>query len=242
MRTKIRRLSTFISLFLLCMVFLSCMSGCNREGGESRYQETEYFKYYVYKMDGEERAVIQGMTEKGKQQKNIVIPEEIDGKRVVIYDGHDTAPNVRKIIISYNVRTINSTGFTYGNSFVNGYKGGLKILYVNCKHKESANFGKGGYIATNAREEYSKFLGAYHFANMQYLYNYPDSPNKDVFFIDDLEVNEELEIIPEIPKREGYTFTGWYAEPECTNKIELNSYVKTDEEIVYLYAGWEENK
>ena len=73
-------------------------------------------------------------------------------------------------------------------------------------------------------------------------YNYPESPNKDVFFIDDLNVNEELEVIPEAPKRDGYTFIGWYAESECQNEIELDGYVKADEEIVFLYAGWEEKK
>ena len=76
---------------------------------------------------------------------------------------------------------------------------------------------------------------------MQYLYNFEDAQNKGVFFVDDLDIGEELEIIPEKPKREGFVFSGWYAEPECTNKVELNGYVKTDDAIVYLYAGWEEN-
>ena len=76
---------------------------------------------------------------------------------------------------------------------------------------------------------------------MQYLFNYEDAPNKGVSFVDDLDIGEELEIIPATPKRDGYTFIGWYSEPECLNRIELNGYVKTDDEIVYLYAGWEEN-
>ncbi len=98
-----------------------------------------------------------------------------------------------------------------------------------------------GFIATNAEKGYRKHyesLWAYKFANMQYMFNYDSAPNGGVAFVDDLEVNEKIEIIPMAPKHDGYLFTGWYMEPECLNRIELNGYVKTDDEIVYLYAGW----
>ena len=115
----------------------------------------------------------------------------------------------------------------------------------NCNYVKSAVFPSfTGYIATNAEDSFAQHyphLQAFPFANMQYLFNYEDAPNKGVSFVDDLDIGEELEIIPATPKRDGYTFIGWYSEPECLNRIELNGYVKTDDEIVYLYAGWEEN-
>lgn len=43
--------------------------------------------------------------------------------------------------------------------------------------------------------------------------------------------------VPEPPTREGYTFTGWYADPNCINLWEMDSYIVNDDLI--LYAGWE---
>ncbi|MGN0769024.1 MAG: hypothetical protein ACI4M8_06675 [Christensenellales bacterium] len=239
MRTNKNKIATITLIIVLLCLSTRMFYGCSKK---DKYYKTEYFRYDIgHSSKGYDYVYIIGLTEEGTQLKNIVIPEEIDGMPVKNYRGYSQAPNVKKIIVSYNVRTINSFGLDEGNLFVYDYSNELKILYVNCEHIKSANFGLGGYIATNAQEGYSKYLKAYHFANIQYLYNYPDSPNKDVFFIDDLSVGEELEILPEIPQRVGFTFIGWFSEPECQNKIELNGYVKTDEEIVYLYAGWKEN-
>ena len=242
MKFKNRKITAIILLLVLCASMMLFASGCTKK--ESKYKETEYFIYHIYDAGDHKEARIDRLTEKGKQLKNIVIPEEIDGNIVTSLDTHAETPNLKKIIVSFNVKSINSWGLTSGSLFVHGYPGWPKVLYVNCEYEKCAVMG-GGYIATNAEESFAKrypSLQGFSFANMQYLYNYPDSPNKDVFFIDDLNINEELEIIPENPKRDGFTFTGWYAESECLNKIELNGYAKTDEEIVYLYAGWEENK
>lgn len=43
--------------------------------------------------------------------------------------------------------------------------------------------------------------------------------------------------LTETPVREGYTFTGWYSEPELINKI---TSIKMDEDKT-VYAGWEES-
>ena len=232
------------TVFLISILFLSLIGityGCQPK----QIYETETFRYQVFESDGEEWVSIEGLTEKGRQQKNIVIPEEIDGKRVAIYQGHDEAPNVKKIIVSYNIFTINSWGLSYGTLFIYGYPAGLKVLYVNCQYKKATSMEPHFLIASAALESFQKNIpnpNVYSIANMQYLFNYEAAQNKGVFFIDDLDIGEELEIFPEVPKREGYVFTGWYEEPECRNKIELDGYVKTDEEIVYFYAGWQENE
>ena len=143
--------------------------------------------------------------------------------------------------------TINSWGLDYGHLMVNyypdNYPSSLKTIYITCQYKKAILMEPHFLIASAALENYQKRIKnptVYSIANMQYLSNYENAPNKGVFFIDDLDVNEELEIIPAEPKREGYTFAGWYAEPECQNEVELDGYVKADEEIVYLYAGWKE--
>ena len=232
-----KRLTT-IFLILVLLLSLLMLSSCFNK---RKTYETEYFKYHIFEYDEEETIFIVGLTKKGEQLRNIVIPEEIDGKKVTDLSGHSTTPNLKKIIVSYNLFTINTPlGITKGSHFVNGYPDGLKVLYLNCKYVDSAHFGAGGYIATNAKDDYSnhQYMDFYKYANMQYMFNYEDAQNEGVFFIDDLDINEQLEIIPEIPNREGYKFTGWFAEPECINKIELQGYTKKDSEIVYLYAGW----
>ena len=232
------------TIFLISILFLSLIGttyGCQPK----QIYETETFRYQVFESDGEEWVSIEGLTEKGRQQKNIVIPEEIDGKRVAIYQGYDEAPNAKKIIVPYNILTINSWGLSRARLIITSYSSDIKVLYVNCYYHNSTLMEPDFYIASAALENFQTNIvnsDVYSIANIQYLFNYGDSQNKGVSFIDDLDIGEELEIIPTTPKRDGYVFTGWYEEPECRNKIELNGYVKADEEIIYLYAGWKENE
>ena len=88
-------------------------------------------------------------------------------------------------------------------------------------------------------------------ANTTYHFNYEESPNEDIFFINDFERGGKIENTPYEPIREGYKFKGWYKEPECVNawdfekdtlpapeyyeNVELK-YVET-----CLYAKWEKN-
>ena len=52
-------------------------------------------------------------------------------------------------------------------------------------------------------------------------------------------INAAAAVEPEeIPVKAGYTFTGWYTEPECENQYDWDTLVK---EPVKLYAGWESN-
>ena len=71
--------------------------------------------------------------------------------------------------------------------------------------------------------------------------------------MDDCEYGSKIEYVPEDPAREGYTFGGWYKDPECINawnfemdtlpaeKTEINE--NGEEEEIYqetrLYAKWE---
>ena len=50
----------------------------------------------------------------------------------------------------------------------------------------------------------------------------------------------ELKQFPEPPTREGYTFTGWYRDPNCDQlwRLEIDI-VETD---LTLYAGWQKNE
>ena len=54
-------------------------------------------------------------------------------------------------------------------------------------------------------------------ANTSYMFNYEGEPNEGYFFINDFERGGAIEDTPYEPRREGYTFAGWYKEPECVN-------------------------
>ena len=43
--------------------------------------------------------------------------------------------------------------------------------------------------------------------------------------------------LPEPPTREGYVFTGWYADENCVNVWDMENYIVNDD--LTLYAGWE---
>ncbi len=45
--------------------------------------------------------------------------------------------------------------------------------------------------------------------------------------------------IPEQPTRDGYTFTGWFKDSDCTEEFEFNGILKEDTTI---YAGWEKSE
>lgn len=85
-------------------------------------------------------------------------------------------------------------------------------------------------------------------ANTAYMFNYEGSPNEGYYFINDFERGGLIENTPYEPFREGYGFTGWYKDAECTQK--WNFEVDTLPEPTYdengeleyvetrLYAGW----
>jgi len=84
------------------------------------------------------------------------------------------------------------------------------------------------YSDTNTRTVY---IGVYsesypwfhnNFANLQYNYNYEDSPNSGVYWLDDYD-DELISYIPINPEREGFIFLGWYTDAECTNEWDFSS-------------------
>ena len=87
-------------------------------------------------------------------------------------------------------------------------------------------------------------------ANIEFFYNYENASNNNYYWIDNHNDGEairqpsEFAMAPEPPKREGYIFDGWYLEPECLNKADLDydseSRMVYREEIgiISFYAKW----
>ena len=94
MKFKNRRITAIILLLVLCTSMIVFTSGCIKK--DSSQRETEYFIYHIYDAGDHKEARIDRLTEKGKQLKNIVIPEEIDGNIVTSLDTHAETPNLKK--------------------------------------------------------------------------------------------------------------------------------------------------
>lgn len=85
--------------------------------------------------------------------------------------------------------------------------------------------------------------------NVVFYFNYKDSSNDNVFFVDHLDYGGTIKSAPYSPIRVGYEFTGWFKEAECVNKWKFDTdtlpTVDIDEngnvtEFIEtkLYAGW----
>ena len=99
------------------------------------------------------------------------------------------------------------------------------------------------YILKNIKD-----YGNINKANTLYMFNYEDAPNEGCFFINNFEIGGLIENTPYAPQRNGYTFDGWYKDPECsivwnfeTDKLQQEQLDEIEEENnpeTKLYAKW----
>jgi len=78
-------------------------------------------------------------------------------------------------------------------------------------------------------------LLAYGIANNGYTVSFDSRGGTDVASQD--KMYGDLVDVPEPPTREGYVFTGWYADENCVNPWDMENYIVNDS--MTLYAGWE---
>jgi len=246
------------AVILLAAVVLLFTASVVLSGCEKKEYENEYFTYYIFD-NGGRHVEITGLTEKGREQKILVIPEAIDGllvtslQRRAPWATHPPdfkSENLEKIFFPTSEINIHNETFSYRDKFKKG-------IVVNFKY--DPYYGGGGGIVSAMDP-----IGGYHIpksiydivvnydgkkcANTTYYYNYETSINYGCYWIDDVEYGEKIEFIPPNPVRNGYNFGGWYKETECLNlwNFEADTLPEQllDEEgkIVYqetaLYAKW----
>lgn len=248
-------------ILLSCVfIFFGCQKPIHEEG---------YFRYKIFESKEKVKTIeICGLTELGNQQKVLIVPEEIDGIKVVALKnrglmwgvrGEWESENLEKVFLPYNMEIYNETFkncknlrkiimidfgpyeklssasiITYLESNVNCY---IADIIYNLKDDRDL------YI-----REWSKNLKP---ANIAFLYNYEDSDNYGIYWIDDIDYGSKIEIIPKEPVREGYIFDGWYKEEECITKWDFDADTSPEEQkdekdkVIYqetkLYAKWIKN-
>ena len=244
-----KKLSLILVAVLLFGVISVGLSGCSVK----EYSDG-YFKY-KYAYEDKNKIQISGLTDLGKQQKFLVIPTEIKGKKIMSLQNRYplgrgsvdfTSEHLEKIYFLEEIRTL---GLKIGN---------IKAFLVNLH----PNYGGGvialGNIQTHINtivydflyEKYGSAGNKVTPANITYYVNYETDINNGIHWIDDVTYGKGglIEFIPPNPIRNGYTFDGWYYETECINIWDFNAdklpaqVFDADEQIVYqetkLFAKW----
>ena len=234
---------------------ISNNSNVNYTLSKSKTYENDQYYYSLIDSVNDKEAVITGI--KGEGGHFIMIPTVIDNYKVVSLsygtsNSTKTYPGFDYIYVPQSVSFYNiSKDYTKRNILIlENYSMAMK--YKNLSFK-IASFPRG--INVNDLDKLEGETFDYEVANIIFCYNYDVSYLDDIYFFLPREsntINEKVMYIPSDPKRDGYTFTGWYKEIECVNLFDFDEAlpklkskdktVFTNEDLTILYAGWIKNE
>ena len=171
-----------------------------------------------------------GTTEKGNEQRFLVIPKYIDGMKVnalgysglIFFSDPDIKSDViEKVYFEDKIKNVTRSSFRDCSNV-------KKVVYP-VADSTAASIGGDGITVYCPRKMYEEEYGAvydndqYARANVSYNYNYDGAENNGYYWIDDCDYGGTIEYIPAAPKREGYIFAGWYKEAECLNAWDFDT-------------------
>ena len=250
---KHTRLKTLIATILLAAVSTTA-GACSafpliKDYEEYTHGDLVFIVVDNYGVQTKEKAVaIVGLTNSGKQKESVFIPSEIAGDPVRFigyryktsfsakyYEIESDA--LKKLYIPESIDRI------YGDSIVKIGSADRKVSLMLCSANDPLScfyHTIGGYDYYFYEEVYNGYpeAASYHKANVVFKNNYSDEINGGYYSLDNIDEGEKIPLPPD-PKREGFSFVGWYTEPECVNKwnFDLSPTIKDGEEFA-LYAGW----
>ena len=249
-----KRITAQILLFMFIACFGISLSGCkNGKFGQIPLRDSGYYIYTAIENKDDTR--ILGLTDKGKEQEYLVIPESIDGRRV------------SRVGCTNDIEA-NRVEELYGETYSDFQSEKLKKVFITSNvvmrsgwgnsraFKKAPNF-EGLFYLKNEDDSIKMdhytlpILGRIQWhikANVSYFYNYENAENAGYYWIDNCDYGSKIEYIPENPKRVGYEFAGWYKEEECINKWDYETDTLPEKKetegggIIYqetkLYAKW----
>ena len=266
-------MSKKIIIFVFLLIFTGfsflCFSSCNLRKTYDTYGD---FLYYIIYLDENGKEVAEkygtsefvricGLSDEGKQKSVLVVPEYIDGihvdqigipKGFLLGKYGWDSNRLIKVFVPFNV-TISNVTFDHCTKLekiikttnIKNKTDWLSIRFVNKYYLPGIDYDPNEEL-TNIYKDFGVDL--YNFGNVSYMYNYENAKNDGYYWIDDYDYGEKIEYIPENPERDGYTFDGWYKEPECVNRWDFDAdtlpkvkYTGDGEEIYQetkLYAKW----
>ena len=235
---------------IIACVFSTCclLSGCFSKEAATIY-ESNYFTY-IHLCDNSNRQnskdksiVIVGFTESGYEQEVLDIPCSIDGqpvKRIGLFDegypGGDKSRHVRcsdklkKLYVPYTVEDIQ---YFYGDN--------VSLMICEESIRTVSLWGstcKDKYVSRELYEKVKDHKNDYFPANVNFQLNYRTGNEEIQYRVDYVRQDEKISMPPK-PERDGYSFTGWYTEAECTNIWDFSDVPLIGEgDTLILYAGW----
>ena len=242
-----------VLLIVVILLFITIplgLIGCEtaNERFEKRIFETEYFR--CVENEATNSVVILEFTEKGKKQDMIVIPQEINGKKVVAIGGRSThsmtaksyhlnSPNIKKVYITHN---LDSAGSPFNLSVPKDEKIVIVFALKNPR-RETINslrhrLGDSRFVFYDKSESFG----------VEYLEEYKDMlvnanirfwSGEEVVWLDYYDSELNLYAEPPKPKSEEGNFVGWYTD-EALTEVWNGEYVIPDgQEELNLYAKFE---
>ena len=235
-----KRATLIICLLLICTILLTVFASCKKND-----LEYEDFKYRIHYEENNNYVRIVDLTEQGKQKEVLIIPTTIEGIPVKFIEkphwslfGETStiwqSTKLKKVFIPSNIYI---AYYTFDGCTA------LSQVFIVLGNDDDKSFGYDPLESLKAdifvpyeyykNNNYSRIKPA----NINYYFNYKNSDNDGVYWIDNVEQGERIiDIPPTAPTRKGWTFGGWYTEPECINKWEFTNTVP--ENGVDLYAKW----
>lgn len=237
------------------MSSLGLLAGCStlKEDYLPEY-ESGFFKFAVRTLnDGTKKAYLTGLTEPGKEQTELIYPEEIGG--IPVYGLGYT----RKVFMgseqvgSFSSETLQKFYFPTVPKEKNPF---IDLPCYTVEWLSGVNYATEGTIVSFGiyRNVFPtgniKNNPLYHrLANVTYFYNYSYSPNDGYYWVDSYD-ESVIAFIPPKPQRNGYIFDGWYKESECINEWNFDTDITGKELVINetsnytqydgicLYAKW----
>ncbi|MDD3382615.1 MAG: InlB B-repeat-containing protein [Bacilli bacterium] len=237
---------------LIMFFLLLAITGCRYDPYKDEVNvvvETDYFYVQLVRNEVEPFARILELTELGKEQEILVIPDKVEGLTVTqigfkqwpkTFFGIDST-NLKKVYVPVTVENILENTFyecTNLEEFVvlsvpkkPGNVTTISSANVQVKVIFSDPLQENKIIVTSGSGGFNILV------NLVFHYNYTDAPNSGIYWFDYI-TGSNLYRLPVDPIKTDTTFTGWYIDEECS--IEWDEELPSSEnEIIELYAGWE---
>ncbi len=214
-----------------------------------RDEVTELYEYRYYRELG--RTTIKALTEQGQQLEILDLPYEYKGTPVTELGYHQglidyllTSSAVKTVYVPYTATYIELDFPNLEQIFVCRLIYGLSsdaIIFVPSGNYETV-------ISHSTKNQHGNPIEIIKKANISFNFNYEESPNEGYFRIDNTEYGGKITQPQYQPKREGYTFAGWYKDADCTDAWDFENDLTPEEAVddegvaVYqetiLYAKW----
>ena len=223
-------------LFTGCTLLDACSGIISNNKTTPEYKDKEVGDFAVRFYD--DYCEIIGTTEQGNSKRFLVVPAYIDGVRVDAFGCYSAitaafaspdglvAPEIDSQVLEkiYFETAIKVSPHSLNPGDCPNLS---KVMYLGFEELPYYLDRSNGFDVYYARGIYEENIGdgvsltrryPTYPANISYYYNYESAPADGYYWIDDCDYGGTIEFIPPEPEREGYTFGGWYKEPECINE------------------------